>query len=150
MPLAPASLTVTAGPKELILSWEAPAGDGGSPIEGYKVQWKSGDEEYASSRQAIVTDPGNHTHTIKGLTVGVEYAVQVVPYNTNGDGTASTEATATPVAEPLLSLVMPAATINGTTLVVVFWIESEWIFRIISRGLRRFVPRCSVFAEGIW
>ena len=70
VPLAPASLTVTAGLKELILSSEAPAGDGGSPIEGYKLQWKSGDEEYASSRQAIVTDPGNHTHTIKGLTVG--------------------------------------------------------------------------------
>ena len=34
--------------------------------------------------------------------------------------------------------------------VVVFWIESEWISRIISCGLRRFVPRCSVFPEGIW
>ena len=118
VPLAPASATVTAGPKELVLSWEAPAGDGGSPIEGYKVQWKSGDEAYASSRQAIVADPGNLAHTIKGLTVGVEYAVQVVPYNTNGDGTASTEATATPVAHPLLSLVVPAATVNGATLVL--------------------------------
>ena len=91
VPEAPGNLTATStGKGKLTVSWAVPASDGGSPIEGYRVQWKSGSQEYDSSRQAEVT---NLSYTISGL-AAVEYMVQVLAYNTNGDGTAAT-ATAT-------------------------------------------------------
>ena len=94
MPEAPGDLTAApVGSGKLIVYWAAPAGDGGSPIEGYRVQWKSGSEEYDPSRQAEVTDLTNLSYTISDLTSGVEYTVQVLAYNTNGDGAASAEAT---------------------------------------------------------
>ena len=78
--------------------WAAPDDDGGSPVEGYKVQWKSGSEEYDPSRQAEVTDLANLSYTISDLTSDVEYTVQVLAYNTNGAGAASAEATETATA----------------------------------------------------
>ena len=58
VPEAPTSASVTAvGSGKLTVSWQGPpVDDGGSPIEGYKVQWKSGAQDYSSSRQAVVTN----------------------------------------------------------------------------------------------
>ena len=95
VPKTPGKLAATAGDGELVLSWEAPAYDGGSPIESYRVQWKSGSEGYDSSRQAVVTDLGSLSHTITGLTNGAAYMVRIVAYNHNGDGEVA-EVTATP------------------------------------------------------
>ena len=89
VPQAPGDLTVTAaGAGQLSVSWTAPDDDGGSPIEGYKVQWKSGAEDYDPTRQAEVTDLANLSHVIGDLTDGVAYTVRVLAYNTNGDGAA--------------------------------------------------------------
>ena len=88
VPDAPQNLTATSiGSGNLTVSWTAPD-DGGSPIEGYTVQWKSGAQDYDPSRQADVTNLANLSYTISGLTAG-EYTVQVLAYNTNGDGTAA-------------------------------------------------------------
>ena len=96
VPEAPGDLDVTAiGDGKLSVSWEAPSYDGGAPIEGYKMQWKSGSEDFDPSRQAEVTDLANLSHTISVLTDGVAYTVRVLAYNTNGDGAASDEATVT-------------------------------------------------------
>ena len=90
VPEAPRNLTAVAGEGELALSWEAPASDGGSPIEGYKVQWESGTEDgsVTKTRQAL-------SHVITGLTNNA-YTVRVLAYNQNGDGAASAEVSATP------------------------------------------------------
>ena len=94
VPEAPGNLTVTAiGNGKLAVSWATPDGDGGSPIEAYKVQWKTATQEYDPSRQAVVTNLANPSHTISGLTA-LEYTVQVLAYNILGDGAAAT-ATAT-------------------------------------------------------
>ena len=100
-PDAPRSLNVSPDDTgTLDVSWEAPASNGGSAITGYKVQWKSGSEDYdgsaGSTRQAEITDPASRTHTITGLTDGVEYAVRVIAVNDVGEGPPSDEATATP------------------------------------------------------
>ena len=101
VPEAPGNLAVTATDEgEMTVSWTAPDYDGGSPIEGYKVQWKSGSQEYDPSRQADVTDLAGLSHTIPGLTDGVEYTVRVLAYNTNGDGAASVEKMATAQTPP--------------------------------------------------
>ena len=135
-PAPPQNLNVSLhGTEELDLSWEAPIsdlageiggegthGDGGSPITGYKVQWKSGSEDYdgsaGSTRQAEITDPASRTHTITGLTDGVEYAVRVIAVNEVGDGPPSDEATGTPgeTTPPELS----TATVDGATLTLTY------------------------------
>ena len=135
-PAAPQHLNVSHhGTGALDLSWEAPIadwmgeidgkgthGDGGSPITGYKVQWKSGSEDYdgsaGSTRQAEITDPASRTHTITGLTDGVEYAVRVIAVNDVGDGPPSDEATGTPreTTPPELA----TATVDGPTLTLTY------------------------------
>ena len=122
-PDAPQSLNVSPDDTgTLDVSWEAPASDGDSAITGYKVQWKSGSEDYdgsaGSTRQAEITDPASRTHTITGLTDGVEYAVRVIAVNDVGDGPPSDEATGTPreTTPPELA----TATVDGTTLTLTY------------------------------
>ncbi len=122
-PDAPQSLNVSPDDTgTLDVSWEAPASDGGSAITGYKVQWKSGSEDYGgsagSTRQAEITDPASRTHTITGLTDGVEYAVRVIAVNDVGDGPPSDEATGTPreTTPPELS----TATVDGAALTLTY------------------------------
>ena len=123
VPDAPQSLNVSPDDTgTLDVSWEAPASDGGSAITGYKVQWKSGSEDYdgsaGSTRQAEITDPASRTHTITGLTDGVEYAVRVIAVNDVGDGPPSDEATGTPreTTPPELA----TATVDGPTLTLTY------------------------------
>ena len=84
-PAAPFSLEVTAGNGELTLVWNAPASDGGSDVEGYIVQWKSGSElfhgEPARQQLVVLDSPTSLTYMISGLTNGVEYDVRVRAYN---------------------------------------------------------------------
>ena len=99
-PDAPHRLRVSPGGSgELAASWRAPHDDGGSPIIGYKVQWKSGSEDYddsaSSTRQAVITDPNRLGHTIRGLSNGTEYTVRVIATNSVGDGPPSLEESAT-------------------------------------------------------
>ena len=69
VPDAPTNLSVTAvGAGKLTVYWQEPPDDGGSPIEGYKLQWKSGTQDYGSSRQVVVTDLSDLRRTISGLT----------------------------------------------------------------------------------
>ena len=123
VPDAPQSLNISPDDTgTLDVSWEAPASDGGSAITGYKVQWKSGSEDFdgsaGSTRQAEITDPASRTHTITGLTDGVEYAVRVIAVNDVGDGPPSDEATGTPreTTPPELA----TATVDGTTLTLTY------------------------------
>ena len=101
VPGAPQTVSVTEGRGELMVTWEAPEDDGGSPITGYAVQWKSGDEEFDSSREAQV-DSETLTYTIADLSNEVEYTVQVLAVNDNGQSEPSDTATG-----------MPSATISG-------------------------------------
>ena len=83
-----------------------PAADVGLYISSFKLQWKSGSQEYDSSRQAVIT-PERVTanvayyafmpaYDITGLTNDLEYTVRVIATNAGGDGPSSQEQTATP------------------------------------------------------
>ena len=66
-----ADLTVTPEVGSLAVSWDAVSG-----ATGYKVQWKSGQENYdTANRQATATGT---SHTIPNLTAGVQYTVRVI------------------------------------------------------------------------
>ena len=98
VPTAPLSLTVTAGSqiRELDVSWQAPSSNGGSDITGYKVQWKESTDSWDTAAEVSEATETGTTHTITGLTGGVEYAVRVIATNVAGDGPASTEVKGTP------------------------------------------------------
>ena len=79
--------------EELVVSWNAPASDGGSAITGYKVQWKEAAGSWDTPADVSETTVTGKTHTITGLTGGLEYAVRVIAVNDIGDGPPSSEGT---------------------------------------------------------
>ena len=118
-PDAPQSLN--ASPDDtgaLDVSWEAPARDGGSDITGYKVQWKRAADSWDTPADVFEATATGPTHTITGLTDGVEYTVRVIAVNDVGDGPPSDEATETPreTTPPELA----TATVDGTTLTLTY------------------------------
>ena len=118
VPDAPASVSATAnGSGKLIVVWEDTVYDGGSPLKGYKIWWKSDTQEYHSSRQAEVTDLTKLWNTITGLTFNQRHTIEVRAYNQNGDGEGA-ETTATPVATDTTAPELLAARIGSDELVV--------------------------------
>ena len=88
---------VIEGVEQLSVSWEPV-----SEADGYKVQWKSGSEQFDSSRERVITDPDTISYTISGLVAGEEYVVRVIATKSDADddGTPSTEVTGTPDSPP--------------------------------------------------
>ena len=91
----PAQVTdieVTPGLELLEATWTAVAGAG-----GYKVQWKSGTQDYDEARQVVLTGNDTVNYTIIDLTADTEYTVRVIATKDNADdGVPSEEVTATP------------------------------------------------------
>ena len=109
-PSAPTSV-LASGNAELTVTWDAPD-DGGSAITGYTVQWKSGTQNYNTTRQATVTTT---THTIPTLTNDTTYTLRVKATNANGDS-GWTETTATPLSGPgVASVTVDQASITQTS-----------------------------------
>ncbi len=95
----PAQVTgveVTPGVEQLEVLWTEV-----SNADGYKVQWKSGDEDFTESRQTAITGGETVNHSITGLTAGAEYTVRVMATSEHAnDGSPSSEVTGTPKAQP--------------------------------------------------
>jgi hypothetical protein len=87
VPTAPRNFVTMAGNTQIILTWAAPASDGGSPITGYQV-----------TTGASWVSVGNVlTKTMTGLVNGTTYTCQVRAVNAVGTGPA-VAASATPAA----------------------------------------------------
>ena len=123
VPTEPLSLTMTRGSQiqELDASWQAPASNGGSAVTGYKVQWKEAADSWDTAADVSQATETGTTHTVTGLTGGVEYTVRVMATNDVGDGPASTEAKGTPAGgvseqtvEPENTVPTGLPTISGT------------------------------------
>ena len=111
VPGAVGDFTVTAGAASgsLVLTWAAPADDGGTPITGYVVSWASGREAAAS---AEISDGSATSYTITGLKTGVAYRVHIQAVNGAGAGAITAPAEATQTA------VRPSTTPSGSVRVV--------------------------------
>jgi hypothetical protein len=105
-PGAPTDLDVTPGAASLILSWTAPADEGGAPISDY--EFTTGSDEWKSlsttGTSATITtdssDPG------VSLVNGTEHTVQIRARNANGPSAASSSVSripGTPQAPPVSS-----------------------------------------------
>ena len=97
---------VAPGDAHLVVTWTAV-----DTATGYTVQWRSGGQDYNTTRQATVTPGSTTRHTIDGLANGTAYTVRVIATRTGAtDGPPSAEMTGTPAA--------PGVTVSTTALTV--------------------------------
>ncbi|HTT88074.1 MAG TPA: fibronectin type III domain-containing protein, partial [Acidimicrobiales bacterium] len=97
IPGAPTGLTAAGGNGQVLLTWSAPASNGGSAITSYNIYvgTSSGGETLLTSTGS----PGAST-TLVGLTNGTTYFFEVTAVNGVGEGPVSNEASATPATVP--------------------------------------------------
>ena len=82
---------VMAGVEQLLVQW-----DPVSEADGYKIQWKSGSQQFDSSRQHI-TSASTTSYTISNLDAEREYVVRVIATKSGAaDATPSPEVAGTP------------------------------------------------------
>ena len=79
IPRAPASgqvtnVTVTPGVQQLAVAWDAVTG-----ADGYRVQWTAATRDFS----AVIAGGSTTEYTIRSLSPGVEYTVQVVATKEN-------------------------------------------------------------------
>ncbi|RLF72932.1 MAG: hypothetical protein DRN55_05090, partial [Thermoplasmata archaeon] len=96
VPSAPENLVARGGEGYVVLTWEAPADDGGSPIIGYKIY-----RGMESGNEVLLTRVGDvTTYNDTGVTNGQRYYYRVSAVNGIGEGELSEEASATPLGVP--------------------------------------------------
>jgi hypothetical protein len=84
---APQSVNASAGVSRAVVTWTAPASDGGSPVTGYQARaWTA----LTGGTQAGFCNTNLLTCTIWGLTGGTTYYVDVYAANAQGTGPFST------------------------------------------------------------
>lgn len=81
----------------LSVTWTPPSAIGNLAATSYVVQWKHGNEDYATTRQRNTRTASTR---ITGLTKGAEYTLRVASINTAGTGPWSDETTGTPATTP--------------------------------------------------
>ena len=119
VPGAPGSLSVSVNDTgRLDMSWSAPGSNGGSPVTGYRVQWKEAVDSWETPADVTEATVTGTSHMVSGLTDGVEYTFRVFAVNTVGDSSASQEGSETPreTTAPTFS----SATVEGATLTLTF------------------------------
>ena len=130
----------------LDVSWEAPSTDGGSAITEYRVQWKETAGSWDTPADVTEETATGTTHTITGLTDGVEYAVRIIAVNDIGDGPPSDEATGTPrdTTSPTVTSLQWLHSTDGTDDIYTIgdelyaWVEfSEWVSNRHGEGTPR-------------
>jgi len=93
VPSAPQDLTATAGTNKVILTWTAPANDGGMIISAYKVYRSNNGSAYA---QVASVQAGSLTYVDMNVTVGDTYSYYVFAVNSIGAGAQSATQSAAP------------------------------------------------------
>ena len=91
IPVAPTNVIVTPGNQQLRVSWAAPSNDSNNPITGYTVTAVG-----AGQTHRCTTDAQMNFCVITGLRNGIEYTVQVVASNDNGNSEPSIPVTSAP------------------------------------------------------
>ena len=91
-PGAVRDLTVAGGDGQVVLTWDAPASDGGAAITDYEYRYRTG----GSYGAWISTGSTETTHTVTGLDNGAAYSFQVRAVNRIGKGRTSNRADAAP------------------------------------------------------
>ena len=107
-PGPPRNLTAVAGNGQVVLTWDAPASDGGAEITDYEYRING-------RNPWISIGSTNTTYTVSGLDNGTEYTFQVRAVNRGGGGRVPNRAEATPEAPEVFTLDF-AHFANGTSI----------------------------------
>ena len=114
-PAAPDTPTVGANDTTLDAAWIAPA-DGGRPITGYIVQWRTVSQTWDDAIAASQTaDATTSPHQITGLANDTEYFVRVIAVNEVAPGQPSPEQAATPMQAPRITGIAVTSTPQAAT-----------------------------------
>ena len=92
LPTAPKSVKATAASSSLVVTWKAPANDGGADITDYLVEWSANGVTWTPAHAGSAL-----TYTITGLTPGLGYKVRVSTTNGVFSGYGPLAAIAKPV-----------------------------------------------------
>lgn len=107
-PGAPTAVSVSAGDRTVLVSWNAPESDGGSRITGYEVSADSGGFSCSTS--------GATACQIDGLRNGTAYTFSVVAVNSIGESAPSeTSDPISPTSPGLIAVPSPEVTRVGNT-----------------------------------
>ena len=125
-PGAPRGLVVTAGDREVTLSWEPPADNHNAPVRKYLVEWRIEGRDYDSSHVGITRDT---TYTKTHLANGVRYIFWVRAENGSGyrlgpHGPVSEEVGATPSSGSVVDLATPV--LSGPETLHFGMVELDW------------------------
>ena len=119
VPGAPGSLSVSVNDTgKLDVSWSPPESNGGSAVTGYRVQWKEAADSWDTPADVSEATATGTSHTVTGLTDGVEYTFRVFAVNSAGDSSASEDESGIPreTTAPTVS----SGTVDGATLTLTF------------------------------
>ena len=108
-PGVPRNLTISAGDRELTLSWEPPADNGNAPATRYRIEWRIDGKDYKKGQWGTSRST---TYTKIDLANGVKYVFRVKAENGNSYsygpyGPASEEVSATPTSGSAVDLGTP-------------------------------------------
>ena len=116
-PSAPQSVSATPGNASALVTWSAPASNGGSPITGYTAT--------SSPASLTCTTSGALACNVPGLTNGTPYRFTVTATNAVGTGPASAASAAVtptaPIVTPPTAAFGPLATFLASTSIPLAW-----------------------------
>jgi titin len=114
-PSPPQNLLTNPGDAQIVLTWMAPASDGGSPITNYLIYRGT-----TSGGETFLVETGDVlTYTDAGLINGQEYYYTVSAKNTAGESLQSNEASAKPITIPDSPLGL--STDSGSSYINITW-----------------------------
>jgi titin len=116
VPSAPQTPTATPADSAVVLTWTAPASDGGASVSGYLI-----DELVSGTWTRVATTTGTaRSTTITSLTNGTTYSFRVSAENAAGSGSPTATITATPSGLPTTATGLSAT--PGDQRVILNWI----------------------------
>ncbi len=110
-PSAPTGVTASAATSQALVSWSAPASDGGSPLTSYTVTPYVG----ASAQTPVEVGPSATSTIVKGLTNGTSYTFTVTAANEIGNSPPSGASGAVTPQDTIFDFATPEAETHDET-----------------------------------
>ncbi|MDA7962906.1 MAG: fibronectin type III domain-containing protein, partial [Gammaproteobacteria bacterium] len=118
-PGAPQNLRVVSAEEgKVVVAWQAPRNDGGSPVTAYRVRWKPAAATTFATENSADRPASELQYEIGGLTNGAAYEVRVAAVTMIGAGDESGAVRATPLGRPGAPRELRAQNVNSRELLV--------------------------------
>ena len=101
VPSVPRAVGVKRGDRTLNVTWRAPATDGGNPVTGYVVQYRSYAKKAWGPWTSRTVGSSTTSLQLSGLANGSKHEVTVAARSRVGDGPMSKAVSATPAGKPI-------------------------------------------------